>query len=69
MVSNDVSTKEESNYENINHENDRVRVGSGHGEYSLQAVGWVRVVAGAQVLLSVYLLAMWVLTQFGQPFE
>jgi hypothetical protein len=46
MVSNDVSTKEESNYENINHENDRVRVGSGHGEYSLEAVGWVRVVAG-----------------------
>ena len=29
----------------------------------------VRVVAGAQALLSVYLLAMWVLTQFGQPFE
>ena len=56
-------------HENINHENDRVRVGSGHGEYSLQAVGWVRVVAGAQALLSVYLLAMWVLTQFGQPFE
>jgi hypothetical protein len=25
--------------------------------------------AGAQALLSVYLLAMWVLTQFGQPFE
>src|SRR6266849_50249 len=38
-------------------------------EYSLEAVGWVRVVAGAQALLSVYLLAMWVLTQFGQPFE
>jgi len=37
-------------------------------EYSLQAVGWVRSVAGAQALLSVYLLAMWVLTQFGQPF-
>jgi hypothetical protein len=37
--------------------------------YSLKAVGWVRVVAGAQALLSVYLLAMWVLTQFGQPFE
>jgi hypothetical protein len=38
-------------------------------EYSLQAVGWVRVVAGAQALISVYLLAMWALTQFGQPFE
>jgi hypothetical protein len=38
-------------------------------EYSLEAVGWVRVVAGVQALLSVYLLAMWVLTQFGQPFE
>jgi hypothetical protein len=38
-------------------------------EYSLEAVGGVRVVAGAQALLSVYLLAMRVLTQFGQPFE
>jgi hypothetical protein len=38
-------------------------------EYSLEAVGWVRSVAGAQALLSVYLLAMWVLTQFGRPFE
>jgi hypothetical protein len=37
-------------------------------DYSLEAVGWVRVVAGTQALLSVYLLAMWVLTQFGQPF-
>jgi len=38
-------------------------------EYALEAVGWVRVVAGAQALLSVFLLAMWVLTQFGRPFE
>jgi Pentapeptide repeats (8 copies) len=38
-------------------------------EYSLEAVGWVRTVAGAQALLSVFLLAMWVLTQFGRPFE
>jgi hypothetical protein len=38
-------------------------------EYSLEAVGWVRIVAGAQALLSVYLLAMWALTQFGRPFE
>jgi len=37
--------------------------------YSFEAVGWARVVAGAQALISVYLLAMWVLTQFGQPFE
>ena len=37
-------------------------------EYSLEAVGWVRIVAGAQALLSVFLLAMWVLTQFGRPF-
>jgi hypothetical protein len=38
-------------------------------EYSFEAVGWVRVVAGVQALLSVYLLAMWALTRFGQPFE
>jgi hypothetical protein len=38
-------------------------------DYSLEAVGWVRVVAGTQALLSVYLLAMWVLTQYGRPFE
>jgi len=37
--------------------------------YSLEAVGWVRVIAGIQALLSVYLLAMWVLTQFGQLFR
>jgi hypothetical protein len=38
-------------------------------DYSLQAVGWVRILAGAQALISVYLLAMWVLTQFGRPFD
>jgi hypothetical protein len=37
-------------------------------EYKLQAIGWVRVVSGIQSLLSVYLLAMWVLTQFERPF-
>ena len=37
-------------------------------DYSLQAVGWARTVAGAQALISVYLLAMWALTQFGRPF-
>lgn len=38
-------------------------------EYTLEAVGWVRVVAGVQSVLSVYLLAIWVLTQFGRPFD
>jgi hypothetical protein len=38
-------------------------------EYAVEAVGWVRVVAGAQALLSVYLLAIWALTQFSSPFE
>jgi uncharacterized protein YjbI with pentapeptide repeats len=37
--------------------------------YSLEASGWVRVVAGTQALLSVFLLAMFVLTYFGRPFE
>jgi uncharacterized protein YjbI with pentapeptide repeats len=38
-------------------------------EYEVQAAGWVRTAAGAQALLSVFLLAMWVLTQFGRPFQ
>ena len=38
-------------------------------EYSIRATGWVRVVAGAQSLLSVYLVALWVLTYFGRPFD
>jgi hypothetical protein len=38
-------------------------------EYVLRATGWVRMVAGLQSLLSVYLLASWVLTYFGRPFE
>ena len=37
--------------------------------YILQPEGWVRVVAGGQALLSVFLLAMWVSTQFGRPFD
>jgi hypothetical protein len=37
-------------------------------EYHLRATGWVRTVAGVQSLLSVYLLALWVLTYFGRPF-
>ncbi len=38
-------------------------------EYTLKATGWVRVVSGVQSLISIYLLALWVLTQFGRPFE
>ena len=38
-------------------------------EYTLRAIGWVRVISGVQSLLSVYLLAMWVLTYFGRPFQ
>jgi hypothetical protein len=35
----------------------------------MRATGWVRVAAGVQSLLSVYLIALWVLTYFGRPFE
>ncbi len=38
-------------------------------EYVLRAKGWLRVVSGAQSLISIYLIAMWVLTSFGWPFE
>jgi hypothetical protein len=38
-------------------------------EFDIKAVGWVRVVAGWQSLISVYLIALWVLTYFGRPFE
>jgi uncharacterized protein YjbI with pentapeptide repeats len=38
-------------------------------EYTLQPTGWVRVVSGLQSLLSLYLLAIWVLTYFGRPFQ
>ena len=38
-------------------------------EYTLRATGWVRTVSGLQSLLSVYLLALWVLTYFGDPFD
>jgi len=38
-------------------------------EYALRATGWVRVISGVQSLLSVYLLAIWVLTYFGRPFQ
>lgn len=38
-------------------------------EYVLKSTGWVRTVSGVQSLLSVYLLAMFILTYFGRPFE
>jgi uncharacterized protein YjbI with pentapeptide repeats len=38
-------------------------------EYVLKATGWVRFVSGVQSLISIYLLALWVLTQFGRPFD
>ena len=37
-------------------------------EYDMKAIGWVRTVAGFQSLISVYLIALWVLTYFGRPF-
>jgi hypothetical protein len=38
-------------------------------QFTLEPTGWVRTVVGVQSLLSVYLLAMWVLTYFGRPFQ
>jgi len=38
-------------------------------EYVLKATGSARVISGIQSLLSVYLLALWVLTYFGRPFD
>lgn len=38
-------------------------------EYILKATGWARVISGIQSLISVYLMALWVLTYFGRPFE
>jgi hypothetical protein len=38
-------------------------------EYTLRATGWVRFVSGLQSLISVYLIALWVLTYFGRPFD
>ena len=38
-------------------------------EFALRARGWVRVVSGAQSLISVYLIAIWALTYFGRPFQ
>jgi nitric oxide reductase large subunit len=38
-------------------------------EYVLRSTGWVRVVSGLQSIISVYLLALSVVTYFGRPFE
>ena len=38
-------------------------------EYILRPTGWVRTVSGLQSLISVYLMALWVLTYFGRLFE
>lgn len=38
-------------------------------EYTLRATGWVKSVAGVQSLISVYLVALWALSYFGQPFD
>jgi uncharacterized protein YjbI with pentapeptide repeats len=37
-------------------------------EYGFRATGWARSLAGIQSLLSIFLLALWLLTTFGQPF-
>lgn len=37
-------------------------------EFDLRAVGWTRTTAGLQSLLSLYLVALWVLSYFGRPF-
>jgi len=38
-------------------------------ESTLRATGWLRTVSGLQGLISFYLLALWLLTYFGRPFE
>lgn len=38
-------------------------------EFTFRATGWVRVLSGVQSLVSVYLVALWVLTYFGRPFD
>lgn len=38
-------------------------------EYDLKARGWARTVAGVQSLISVFLIALWLLTYFGHPFD
>ena len=38
-------------------------------EYILRATGWARCFSGIQSILCVYLLALWVITYFGRPFD
>jgi uncharacterized protein YjbI with pentapeptide repeats len=38
-------------------------------DYTLEGIGIGRSLAGTQALLGVYLLALWVLTRFGRPFQ
>lgn len=38
-------------------------------EYDLVATGWARTIAGLQALLSVYFIALLLVTYFGRPFE
>jgi len=38
-------------------------------DYILKATGWARTISGIQSLISVYLLALWVLIYFGRPFD
>jgi hypothetical protein len=38
-------------------------------EYTLRSTGWVKVVSGIQSLISVYLIALWIVSYFGRPFE
>ncbi len=37
-------------------------------DYTFYSEGWVRSISGLQSLISLYLIAMWVLTYFGRPF-
>ena len=37
--------------------------------YDIEGVGFARSLAGAQSLLGMYLIALWLLMYFGNPFE
>ena len=38
-------------------------------EYTLRALGWVRLLSGVQSIISIYLVVIWALTYFGRPFQ
>lgn len=38
-------------------------------EFLMDSRGWVRMLAGSQSIISVYLMVLWILTYFGRPFE